>query len=164
MSLQKQKIQPFLWFDTQAEEAAKFYCSLFKNSSILQVSRYGENAPGGATPGSAMTVQFDLDGLQFLALNGGPMYKFSEATSFLIMADTQEEIDKLWEGLTTEGGKEGPCGWLKDKFGLSWQVTPPILGKYLSDGDKEQAGRVMKAMLGMKKIVIDELEAAYQGK
>jgi predicted 3-demethylubiquinone-9 3-methyltransferase (glyoxalase superfamily) len=111
-----------------------------------------------------MSVKFELDGLQFLALNGGPMYKFSEATSFLIMADTQEEIDELWEGLTTEGGKEGPCGWLKDKFGLSWQVTPPILGKYLSDGDKEKAGRVMKAMLGMKKIVIDELEGAYQGK
>jgi predicted 3-demethylubiquinone-9 3-methyltransferase (glyoxalase superfamily) len=164
MSLQKQKIQPFLWFDTQAEEAAKFYCSVFKNSSIQHVSRYGENAPGGATAGSAMSVKFELDGLQFLALNGGPMYKFSEATSFLITADTQEEIDELWEGLTAEGGKEGPCGWLKDKFGLSWQVTPPILGSYLSDGDKEKAGRVMKAMLGMKKIVIDELEAAYQGK
>ena len=164
MSIQKQRIQPFLWFDTQAEEAAQLYCSIFKNSSIQHVSHYGDDAPGGATPGSAMSVSFVLDGLKFIALNGGPMYKFSEATSFMVAAETQEEIDELWVGLTKEGGKEGPCGWLKDKFGLSWQITPEVLGRYLSDGDREKAGRVMKAMLGMKKIVIAELEAAYQGK
>src|SRR5579859_4677981 len=164
MSLQKPKIVPFLWYDGQAEEAANFYCSVFKNSSVGHISRYGEGAPEGAKPGSVMSISFTLDGLNFLALNGGPMYKFSEATSFLVTAETQEEIDELWEGLTKEGGNEGPCGWLKDKFGLSWQVAPPVLGKYLSDGDKEKAGRVMKAMLGMKKIVIADLEAAYQGK
>lgn len=164
MSHQKQKIQPFLWYDGEAEDAANFYCSVFKNSSVGHISRYGENAPGGAKPGSAMSVSFTLDGLKFIALNGGPMYRFSEATSFMVTAETQEEIDELWEGLTKEGGKEGPCGWLKDKFGLSWQVTPPVLGRYLSDEDREKAGRVMKAMMGMKKIVIADLEAAYQGK
>jgi predicted 3-demethylubiquinone-9 3-methyltransferase (glyoxalase superfamily) len=163
MSLQKQKIKPFLWFDTQAEEAAKFYTSIFQNSQIVHTSRYGESAPAPAVPGSAMSVSFILDGLQFLALNGGPMYKFSEATSFLVMAETQEEIDDLW-GKLTEAGQEGPCGWLKDRFGVSWQVTPPVLGKYLSDGDAEKATRVMKAMLGMGKIIIADLEAAYEDK
>jgi predicted 3-demethylubiquinone-9 3-methyltransferase (glyoxalase superfamily) len=152
-------IQPFLWFNNQAEEAANFYVSTFKNSKILGVYRYGEGAPQPA--GSVMTVSFSLNGMPFIALNGGPHFKFSEAISFLISAETQEEIDNLWEKLTGDGGEPGQCGWLKDKFGVSWQVAPPILAEMLGNKDRAKAGRVMQTMMGMKKIIISELQAAY---
>ncbi|MET0989882.1 MAG: VOC family protein [Glaciihabitans sp.] len=156
-----QKITPFLWFDTQAEEAATFYVSLFENSSITEVSRWGEGAPAPA--GSAMSVLFTLDGVDFHALNAGPVFQFNEAVSFFIRAETQEEIDRLWDALTADGGEPSQCGWLKDRYGLSWQVVPPILGELLADPDPERAGRVMTAMLGMQKIVIADLEAAHRG-
>jgi predicted 3-demethylubiquinone-9 3-methyltransferase (glyoxalase superfamily) len=155
------KIQPFLWFDTQAEEAANFYVSIFGDAKILQITRYGESPPNSAKPGSAMTVSFELCGLQFLALNGGPHFKFTEATSFLITPETQEEIDDLWEKLCGGGGEAGQCGWLKDKYGLSWQVAPSILGTLLSDSDPVKSNRVMQSMLGMTKIIIADLQSAY---
>jgi predicted 3-demethylubiquinone-9 3-methyltransferase (glyoxalase superfamily) len=151
-------IRPFLWFDTQAEEAAKFYVSIFKNSKILSTARYGEAGPGPA--GSVMTVEFELDGQRFIALNGGPQFKFTEAISFSIDCTTQSEVDDYWKRLSA-GGEEGPCGWLKDKFGLSWQVNPAILGKLLADKDRTKANRVMQAMLKMKKIDIKALQEAY---
>ena len=154
------RITPFLWYDTQAEEAAKFYASIFKNSKIGKVSRYGEAGPGPA--GSAMTVQFELDGQPFIALNGGPEFRFTEAISFSIACKTQDEVDYYWEKLS-EGGEEGPCGWLKDKFGLSWQVNPTVLGEMLSDPDPNKAKRAMNAMLKMKKIDIATLKRAYAG-
>jgi predicted 3-demethylubiquinone-9 3-methyltransferase (glyoxalase superfamily) len=154
------KIKPFLWFDTQAEEAAKFYVSIFKNSKIVKVARYGEAGPG--PKGSVMTVVFQLDGQEFIALNGGPHFKFTEAISFVVECKTQEEVDEYWEKLT-EGGQEVQCGWLKDKYGLSWQITPTVLGEMLSDPDREKAKRVMEAMLKMKKIEIAELRRAYGG-
>jgi predicted 3-demethylubiquinone-9 3-methyltransferase (glyoxalase superfamily) len=157
---QMRKITPFLWFDTQAEEAAKFYVSIFKNSRLGKVSRYGDAGPGPA--GSAMTVEFELDGQPFIALNAGPQFKFNEAVSFSIDCKTQEEVDAFWQRLT-EGGEEGQCGWLKDKYGLSWQVNPTILGQMLSDPDREKANRVMQAMLKMKKINIATLKRAYAG-
>jgi predicted 3-demethylubiquinone-9 3-methyltransferase (glyoxalase superfamily) len=152
------KITPFLWFDTQAEEAARFYVSVFPNSKIVKIARYGEAGPGPA--GSVMTVAFELDGQPFIALNGGPHYKFTEAISFSVNCKTQSEVDEYWTKLS-EGGEEGPCGWLKDKFGLSWQVNPTILGEMLSDPDPEKAKLVMGAMLKMKKIDIAELKKAY---
>lgn len=152
------KITPFLWFDTQAEEAAKFYVSLFKNSKIVKITRYGEAGPGPA--GSVMTVDFELDGQRLIALNGGPHFKFNEAISFSIDCKTQSEVDEFWNRLS-EGGEESQCGWLKDKYGLSWQVNPTILGVLLSDPDPEKAKRVMGAMLKMKKIDIAALEKAY---
>jgi predicted 3-demethylubiquinone-9 3-methyltransferase (glyoxalase superfamily) len=156
-----QKITPFLWFDNQAEEAANFYVSIFKNSEVLEVSRYGEGGPG--VPGSVMVVSFRLDGQRFQALNGGPEFKFTEAISFQIDCGDQEEVDYYWSKLT-EGGEPGPCGWLKDKYGLSWQVTPRRLMELLGDQDKEKANRVMQAMLQMGKIEIPKLEeAAAQG-
>jgi predicted 3-demethylubiquinone-9 3-methyltransferase (glyoxalase superfamily) len=154
------KVTPFLWFDTQAEEAANFYVSIFKNSKLGKVSRYGDAGPGRA--GSAMTVEFELDGQPFIALNAGPQFKFNEAVSFSIDCKTQEEVDAFWQRLT-EGGEEGQCGWLKDKYGLSWQVNPTILGQMLSDPDREKANRVMQAMLKMKKINIATLKRAYAG-
>ena len=154
------KISPFLWFDTQAEEAAEFYVSVFKNSEILGVSRYGEGAPRPA--GSAISVTFLLDGLEFQALNGGPEFNFTEAVSFFVSAATQAEIDDLWEKLT-DGGEPGRCGWLKDKFGLSWQVVPPVLGELLGDPDPVKSSRVMQAMLGMGKLDIAGLRAAHAG-
>ena len=154
-------IQPFLWFDNQAEEAANFYVSIFKNSKIREVHRFTEGAPQPA--GTVMTVSFELNGMHFIALNGGPHFTFTEAVSFLISAETQEEIDELWEKLCADGGTPGQCGWLKDKYGLSWQVTPPILPTLLGDPDRVKAGKVMKAMLEMKKIVIADLQAAYDG-
>jgi predicted 3-demethylubiquinone-9 3-methyltransferase (glyoxalase superfamily) len=154
------KIKPFLWFDTQAEEAAKFYVSIFKNSKIVKVARYGEAGPG--PKGSVMTVVFQLDGQEFIALNGGPHFKFTEAISFVVECKTQEEVDEYCEKLT-EGGQEVQCGWLKDKYGLSWQITPTALGEMLSDPDREKAKRVMEAMLKMKKIEIAELRRAYGG-
>ncbi len=153
-----QKIRPFLWFDDQAEHAANFYVSIFKNSAILDVSRYGEGAPRPA--GSAMSVTFVLDGLEFQALNGGPEFAFTEAISLFVTAETQDEIDDLWEKLTS-GGAEGRCGWLKDKYGLSWQVVPPVLGELLGDPDPDRSSRVLQAMLGMSKIDIAGLRAAY---
>jgi predicted 3-demethylubiquinone-9 3-methyltransferase (glyoxalase superfamily) len=154
-----QKISPFLWFDNQAEEAANFYVSVFENSEIRSVSRYGENAPVPA--GTVMSVSFILDGLQVQALNGGPQFSFTEAISLFVTAETQEEIDRLWFALTADGGEPGPCGWLKDKYGLSWQIVPPILDTLLADPDPARASRVMQAMLGMGKIDINGLRAAH---
>ena len=154
-----QKITPFLWFDHQAEEAAKFYVSLFKNSNILNIARYGKGAP--VPKGTVMTVDFVLEGERFIALNGGPMFKFTEAVSFLVNCESQDEVDMLWRKLTSNGGAEGQCGWLKDKYGLSWQIIPTALGQMLSDPDPEKAQRVMSAMLKMKKINVETLRQAY---
>jgi predicted 3-demethylubiquinone-9 3-methyltransferase (glyoxalase superfamily) len=150
-------ITPFLWFDSQAEEAAHFYTSLFPNSRIVDIARYGDAGPG--QNGSVMTVDFELDGRRFTALNGGPQYTFSEAVSFQVSCQTQDEVDEYWAALS-EGGEEGPCGWLKDRFGLSWQIVPTALPRLLGDPDREKSQRVMKAMLGMHKLQIDELEKA----
>jgi predicted 3-demethylubiquinone-9 3-methyltransferase (glyoxalase superfamily) len=155
------KISPFLWFDTQAEEAAKFYTSIFKNSKITSIARYPEGSPGPA--GQAMTVAFVLDGQEFTALNGGPIFHFTEAVSFVIDCGDQAEVDYFWNKLT-EGGQESQCGWLKDKYGLSWQVVPEALGRLMSDPDPGKAQRVMQAMLKMKKIVVSDLQAAYDQK
>jgi predicted 3-demethylubiquinone-9 3-methyltransferase (glyoxalase superfamily) len=152
-----QKITPFLWFDTEGEEAAKFYVSVFPNSRINHVARYGSAGP--RPEGMVMTVSFELDGQKFVALNGGPNYTFSEAISFQVDCKDQEEVDAYWSKLS-EGGEEGPCGWLKDKFGLSWQIVPAALPELLSNPDPEKSQRVMDAMLGMKKIEIDDLERA----
>jgi len=155
-----QKITPFLWFDNNAEEAANFYVSVFKNSKVLNIARYGEVGPG--PKGTVMTVEFELDGQEFVALNGGPRFKFTEAVSFVVNCDTQEEVDYYWERLS-EGGEKSRCGWLRDKFGLGWQVTPTILGKLLADKDQEKANRVMQTMLKMDKLDIEPLQRAYEG-
>lgn len=155
-----QKITPFLWFDSNAEEAVNFYVSVFKNSKVLKVARYSDAGPG--PKGSVMTVEFELDGLEFVALNAGPTFKFTEAISFVVNCDTQEEVDYYWERLS-EGGEKSHCGWLKDKFGLSWQVTPTILGKLMTDNDSEKAKRVMETMLQMDKLDIEPLQRAYEG-
>ena len=154
----KQKITTFLWFNGNAEEAANHYVSIFKDSKILSVARYGDAGPG--PKGSVMTVQFQLEGQEFIALNGGPQFKFTEAISLLVNCDTQKEVDELWSKLSA-GGEEGPCGWLKDKFGLSWQIVPSRLGKMIQDKDAKKAKRVMEAMLQMKKMDIARLEQAY---
>ena len=156
-----QKIVPNLWFDTEAEEAANFYTSIFKDSEIVEVSYYGEAGPRPA--GMVLTVNFRLHGQDFTALNGGPDFKFNEAVSFLVNCESQEEVDDLWERLSADGGEEGPCGWLKDKYGVSWQIVPTVLGELLQDEDKEKAGRAMKAMLQMKKLDIAELKRAHAG-
>ena len=153
-----QKISPCLWFDDQAEDAANFYVSIFKNSMIRGVSRYGEGAPRPA--GSVMLVRFVLDGLDFQALNGGPEFSFTEAISLFVRVETQDEIDDLWEKLTS-GGAPGQCGWLKDKYGLSWQIVPPVLDELLGDPDPDRSSRVMRALLGMSKIDVASLRAAY---
>ena len=153
-----QKISPFLWFDGNAEEAADFYVSLFKGSKILKIARYGEAGPGPA--GAVMVVNFQIEGQDFIALNGGPLFKFTEAISFVINCQTQEEVDHYWNKLTAGGGQESQCGWLKDKYGLSWQVTPTILVELLADKDQNKAQRVMQAMLQMKKIDIAALKRA----
>ena len=155
------KITPFLWFDNQAEEAANFYAAMFKNSKIVNVSRYGEAGPG--PKGSAMTVTFQLDGQEFIALNGGPHFKFTEAISFSVDCKTQQEVDEYWEKLTAGGGKPSQCGWLKDKYGLSWQIVPTVLGQLLADKDPQKSKRVMEAMLKMTKIDIAGLKRAYEG-
>jgi len=152
-----QKITPWLWFDTQAEEAATFYTSVFKNSRILQVSHYGEAGPRPA--GMVMTVSFELDGQEFVALNGGPEFTFTEAVSFMVTCADQAEVDYYWSALT-EGGEPGPCGWLKDRYGLSWQIVPTALDELLNDPDRERAQRAMQAMLQMSKIDIAELRRA----
>lgn len=152
-----QKITPFLWFDTEGEEAARFYTSIFPNSKITEVSRYGSAGP--RPEGTVMTVSFELAGQAFVALNGGPEFKFNEAISFEITCEDQDEVDMYWAKLS-EGGEPGPCGWLKDRFGVSWQVVPRALYELLSNPDREKSQRVMEAMLGMKKIEIDGLERA----
>ena len=161
-----QKINPFLWFDSNAEEAAKFYVSVFNNSKIDKVTRYPEEAAKkiGRGPGSVMTVEFTLDGQEFVALNGGPQFKFSEAISFSVNCDTQEQVDYFWEKLTANGGEPGRCSWLRDKFGLSWQVQPRLLIQLLADPDKAKAARVMNAMMEMDKIDIAALKKAAEGK
>ena len=161
-----QKITPFLWFDDQAEEAVNFYSALFKNSKIGRILRYNEEAAEktGRPVGSVLTIEFEIEGQKFVALNGGPLFKFNESISFVINCETQEEVDYFWEKLTADGGEESACGWLKDKFGLSWQVTPTVLIDMLQDKDPEKAERVMKAMLKMQKIDIPKLKAAYGGK
>jgi predicted 3-demethylubiquinone-9 3-methyltransferase (glyoxalase superfamily) len=160
------KITPFLWFDHQAEEAVKFYTSVFKNSKVGRILRYGENAAkaAGGPVGSVLTIEFEIEGQKFVALNGGPQFKFNESVSFVVNCDTQEEVDYYWGKFTADGGQESACGWLKDKFGLSWQVTPTVLIDMLHDKDSEKAERIMKAMLQMQKIDIEKLKAAYRGK
>lgn len=159
-----QKITPFLWFDNQAEEAAKFYTSIFKNSKIKNGAEYSESAGemSEKPAGSVMTVHFELDGMEFVALNGGPFFKFTEAISFVIDCKDQEEVDYYWEKLLADGGEESQCGWLKDKFGVSWQVVPRILNELLTDEDRQKAERVTQCMLKMKKIVIADLEKAAE--
>ena len=152
-----QKITPCLWFDTEGEDAARFYTSVFPNSKIVDIARYG--AAGPRAEGTVMTVTFELDGQRFVALNGGPDFTFDEAISFQVDCETQDEVDAYWSKLS-EGGEEGPCGWVKDKFGLSWQIIPSALPRLLRDPDPERAQRAMRAMLSMKKIEIDELERA----
>ncbi len=161
-----QKITPFLWFDDNAEEAVKFYTSIFKNSKIGKIARYdeaGEKAAGRAA-GSVMTVEFQLEGQDFIALNGGPHFKFTEAISFVVSCKTQAEVDYYWNKLTADGGKEVQCGWLKDKYGLSWQVVPTILPELLSDKDAAKSQRVMEAMLQMVKLDIKKLKQAAERK
>lgn len=157
-----QEISPCLWFDTQAEEAANFYVSVFRNSKITNISRYGEAGQEvhGKPVGSVLTVDFELTGQKFTALNGGPQFTFNEAVSFQVACQTQEEVDYYWEKLSADPASE-QCGWLKDKFGLSWQIVPTRLGELLQDGDSQKAGQVMNAMLKMKKLDIGELERAY---
>jgi predicted 3-demethylubiquinone-9 3-methyltransferase (glyoxalase superfamily) len=155
-----QKITPFLWFDNQAEEAMNFYTSIFKNSKIGQVSRYGDAGPG--PKGAVMVGTFYLEGQQFMALNGGPQYKFTPATSFVVNCETQDEVDYFWDKLSS-GGMEIQCGWLSDKFGLSWQIVPTALGELLGSGDPEKSNRVMQALFQMKKLVIADLRKAYEG-
>jgi predicted 3-demethylubiquinone-9 3-methyltransferase (glyoxalase superfamily) len=161
-----QKITPFLWFDGQAEDAVKFYTSVFKNSKIGRILRNAEEAAKqtGHPVGSVLTIEFEIEGQNFVALNGGPLFKFNESVSFVINCETQEEVDYFWEKLTGDGGEESQCGWLKDKFGLSWQITPTVLIDMLHDKDPKKADRVMKAMLQMQKIEIPKLMAAYGGK
>jgi predicted 3-demethylubiquinone-9 3-methyltransferase (glyoxalase superfamily) len=146
-----QKISPFLWFDTQAEEAMNFYVSLFKNSKVGNVSRHGDQV---------FSVTFELEGVEFMGMNAGPMFKFNEAVSFYVDCEDQAEVDELWDKLIADGGEESQCGWLKDKFGLSWQIIPKALGKCLGNPDPEKAGKAMEAMMGMKKIIVKDLEAA----
>lgn len=156
-----QKITTFLTYNNQAEEAAKFYVSIFKNSRINKVVRFGEGAP--APQGSVMTVSFELEGQEFVALNGGPHFKFTDGVSLYVDCKTQEEVDTLWTQLS-EGGEPGPCGWLKDKFGLSWQIIPTVLGQMLGDPDPKKSKRAMLTMLQMKKISIKDLQKAYEGR
>jgi predicted 3-demethylubiquinone-9 3-methyltransferase (glyoxalase superfamily) len=165
MAIAKQKITPCLWFDNQAEDAAKFYVSVFKDSKLGEVSRYGKEGfeIHGRRAGTVMTAEWEIEGQKFVGLNGGPQFKFSEAVSFQIMCENQKEIDYFWSKLAA-GGEEGPCGWLKDKFGLSWQVVPTVLIDMLKDHDTAKSQRVTKAFLQMKKFDIAELKRAYEGK
>jgi predicted 3-demethylubiquinone-9 3-methyltransferase (glyoxalase superfamily) len=157
----KQKITPFLWFNDNAEEAVKLYSSIFKGCKTLAVTRYGDAGPG--PKGSVMTIAFQLEGQDFTAINGGPHFQFTEAVSFVVNCETQQEIDDYWNKLTADGGKESMCGWLKDKFGLSWQIVPAGMGKYLSDKDPKRSQRVMAVVMKMKKPDLDALERAYRG-
>ena len=153
-----QKVTPFLWFDTQAEEAANFYISIFKNSKVTAITRYGDSGPGNK--GSVMTVAFTLDGQQFTALNAGPQFPFTEALSFVVNCETQNEIDYFWEKLSA-GGKKVECGWLKDKFGLSWQIVPTEFFEMISNATPQQSNRVMQALMQMEKLDLAKLEQAY---
>jgi predicted 3-demethylubiquinone-9 3-methyltransferase (glyoxalase superfamily) len=164
MHLTAQKITPCLWFDSDAEQAAEFYVSVFKNAKIGRVSRYGKEGfeVHGRKAGTVMTVEFEIEGLTFLALNGGPHFKFNEAVSFQIHCQTQDEVDFFWNRLI-EGGNESQCGWLKDKFGLSWQIIPSVLGELLNGKDPERSKRAMEAMLRMDKLDIEQLRQAYDG-
>jgi predicted 3-demethylubiquinone-9 3-methyltransferase (glyoxalase superfamily) len=164
MPIAKHKITPCLWFDTQAEDAANFYCSIFKNSKIGKISLYGKvgQEVHHKPPGSVMVVEFELDGQAFVGLNGGPNFTFDEAVSFQVHCESQDEIDYYWDKLT-QGGKEGPCGWLKDKFGLSWQVVPSVIPRMMSDPDSAKSGRVMSAFLQMKKLDLAKLQQAFDG-
>ena len=159
-----QKITPFLWFDNQAEEAAKFYTSIFRNSKVGRILRYDEKAAktsqSGRPVGSVLTIEFEIEGQKFTALNGGPQFKFNESISFVVNCETQDEVDYFWEKLTADGGQESACGWLKDKFALSWQITPTVLIDMLNDKDPKKSERVMKAMLQMQKIDIKTLKDA----
>jgi predicted 3-demethylubiquinone-9 3-methyltransferase (glyoxalase superfamily) len=157
-----QKIITFLWFDNNAEEAVKFYCSIFKNSRILNTTHYGDS--GAGPKGKVMTVDFELDGQRFAALNGGPTFKFTEAISLVVNCETQEEIDYFWERLSSEGGQQVECGWVKDKYGLSWQIAPTILFDELFQGGDAQTDRVMRAVMTMKKLDIEDLKKAAAGK
>jgi predicted 3-demethylubiquinone-9 3-methyltransferase (glyoxalase superfamily) len=154
-----QKVVPFLWFDSQAEEAANFYVSIFKNSKIGSIARYGDAGPG--PKGAVMIVSFNLDGQELTALNGGPQFKFTEAISFVVNCETQNEVDELWDRLS-EGGEKSRCGWLKDKYGLSWQIVPTTLVKFMQDKDPRKSKRVMEAMLKMTKLDIKALQQAYE--
>lgn len=156
------KLAPCLWFDTQAEDAARFYCAIFPNSKVGKISRYPEGLPGDRA-GQALTVEFELDGKPFTGLNGGPQFTFSEAVSFQIDVQDQTELDRYWEALLADGGVESQCGWLKDRFGLSWQVVPAQLGQLMASPDREAAGRVAAAMMQMVKLDIAKLEAAAAG-
>ena len=155
-----QKITTFLWFDNQAEQAVNLYVSLFKNSKIVSVARYGEAGPGPA--GSVMTIDFQLDGQDYIALNGGPLFKFTEAISLMVRCESQAEVDRLWSRLTADGGEESQCGWLKDKFGLSWQVIPAELSTYIAGKDAVKSQKAVQAMLQMKKIDINQIRKAYE--
>jgi predicted 3-demethylubiquinone-9 3-methyltransferase (glyoxalase superfamily) len=165
MQISAAKIVPCLWFDTKAEDAANFYCSVFKNSKITSVSRFPEAGQDvhHKPAGSVLMVAFELDGRPFTALNGGPQFAFDEAVSFQIMCDTQAEIDYCWDALTKDGGQEGPCGWLKDKFGLSWQVVPSVIPKMMLDADRAKSARAMNAVMKMKKLDLATIERAYAG-
>ena len=160
-----QKITPFLWFDNQAEEAAKFYTTVFKNSKVGRILRYDETSAktAGRPAGSVLTIEFEIGGQKFTALNGGPQFKFNESVSFVVNCETQNEVDYFWEKLIANGGQESACGWLKDKFGLSWQVTPTVLIEMLHDKDPKKSERVMNAMMKMGKIDISKLKTAYEG-
>lgn len=165
MPIAKHKLMPCLWFDTQAEDAARFYCSVFRNSKLGKLSRFpnaGQDVHGKPA-GSVMTVEFELNGRPFVALNGGPQFKFDEVVSFQIYCDSQTDIDHYWSKLTAGGGQEGPCGWLKDKFGLSWQVVPARIPQMMSDPDTKKTARVMNAFMKMKKLDIAAIERAYEG-
>ena len=157
-----QKITPFLWFDGYAEEAVTLYTKVFNNSKISQVMRNGDNGPG--PKGSVLVMDFELEGQQFHALNGGPMYKFTPAISFLVSCEDQTEVDRLWSYLTADGGKEVQCGWLEDRFGLSWQIVPKVFMEMINDKDQAKVGRVMAAMMQMVKFDIQKLQAAYDGR
>jgi len=157
-----QKISSCLWFDTQAEEAAKFYVSVFKNSKLGDITHYGDGAP--MPKGTVMTVTFTIDGQDFMALNGGPLFKFTEAISFSVNCETQEEIDMYWDKLTSGGGQPVQCGWLKDKYGLSWQIVPSAISKWIGGSDPARSSRVMQALLGMVKLDIQKLQQAYDSK
>ena len=157
-----QKITPFLWYDGKAEEAMKLYTSVFRNSKIINIKYWGEGSP--FPKDQVMTGVFEIDGQQFYAFDAGPLFKFTEATSFFVNAETQEEIDHYWNALTADGGQESMCGWLKDKFGLSWQIVPPIMAEMFGDKDKAKVGRAMQAMMKMKKIIIADMQKAFDGK
>lgn len=157
-----QKIRPFLWYDTQAEEAMNLYTSIFPDTKVISVDRYPDGAPGGLS-GKVMTCSFELNGLEFIALNAGPAFQFNESVSFFVTCENQEEVDHYWNALIANGGQESQCGWLKDKFGLSWQICPRQLMEMMADKDREKASRVMQAMMKMKKIVLADLEKAYEG-